>query len=147
MMKRIVLIALTLAALDANAARAVIQVDLNARVLRLETIDGNARRKLDVEILPVVAESFHRGSFTPHEKIYRKFRSLGGNVYLENVIYFSGNRSIRTASAAALARQDRTSNSIALDPDAGSLVFDTIKRVGTRNTQIIIMKGEGPAHH
>lgn len=148
MLKRMLLTGLALMTIDAYAARAVIQVDLNARLLRLETFEGNKRRKLDIGILPAVADSFHADTFVPYPKIYRRFRSIGGNVYLQNVIYFDGNRSIRTATPEAQKRGDRPSSQIAIDPDYGSLVFDTIRRVGPQNTSItIIKKGEGPAHH
>lgn len=139
MVKRMLLFALGLSAVHAHAGRAVIQVDLNARVLRLETFENGTHKKLDIQTLPVVPESFHAGEFTPSDKMYRRFRSANGNVYLENVIYFDGTRSLRTASAAALARRDRAAGAIALDPDIGDIVFTTVHRIGARNTRIIIL--------
>ena len=143
MLKRIALYAFALLALDAHAARVVIQVDLEARALRLETFNGNDHRVLDMGTLPVVAESFHAGSFKPNDKMYRRFRSINGTGDLGNVIFFNKGRSIRTATPEMAVRGDRTSSSIAIDPDFGSFVFDAIKRAGTENTRIIIIKRKG----
>lgn len=121
--------------------KVLIQIDRNHQVLRVEKIRGKSRRHINGQTLPVVKESLQPGWYRP-SRIKQHFRSINGNVYLENVIFFDGNRTIRTTRLykQMLREQNRIAGSVVLEPDFGQILFETVKRYGMSNTWIYVRK-------
>jgi hypothetical protein len=124
-----------------KATKVIVQVDVAAHALRVEKVTKNRRQRLDARALPMVKESMRAGVFRP-TRLFQRFRSINGNIYLENVIFFDGSHTIRTSRIYNRIAQAGTpvTGSVTLEPDFGSLLFDTIAQYGKENTVIVIRK-------
>lgn len=117
----------------------IIEIDLSERQLHVEKRTGGRRQELAGPILAVNAPSMRTGRFRP-TRLYQRFKTVSGNTYLENVIFFDGARAIRTTRLFdRLQRQDqRITGGIVLEPDFGSLLYDTVERYGPKNTTVVV---------
>ncbi len=141
-MRSLILI-LLMAALPAFAkpatSKVIISVTLSTGAVQVTKFNAKGKFELQGQILPVMGQSLHTGNFKPL-KMRERFRSQNGNVMLENVILFDGNRTLRTSRLFERMKLEgrRVSGAIVLEPELGSLVFSTIRQYGLKNTQIRI---------
>ncbi len=123
----------------------VITVDINRQRLWVEKVKGKTVKRerllINDRILPINKDSLHAGTFRPTRTI-SSYRSSNGNANLENIVFLDGGRSIRTTRHfdQVLRAGGQPSGSILLQPDFGRLLFQTVKRYGTHNTIIRIVK-------
>jgi len=129
------------AARSAAGTRIVIQVDTNAGAVRVDKVRHNTTKHIQGRSLPIVKDSWKAGWYRPI-RLERKFRTVNGNTYLENVIFLAGSRTIRTSRYFNRIAADKTpvSGTVVLEPDFGSILFETVSRYGTANTWIHIRK-------
>ncbi|MBX3021488.1 MAG: hypothetical protein KF799_07390 [Bdellovibrionales bacterium] len=125
----------------AMGTKVIIQVDLSARMLRVEKLSGNTKKHLDSRTLPVVKDSMKAGWHRP-SSVKQVYRPTRNGTYLENMISFNGSRSLRSSRYFEQMATDKvqTSGTIIVEPDFGMILFDTVKRYGTSNTWIYIRK-------
>jgi hypothetical protein len=130
------------AAFPQKRGKIVITVDLRSQKI---WVDKYGARKdvlrVDGVTLPIVKPSIHAGRFRP-SKIYNRFRTIGGNTYLENVIFFDGSHSIRTTRlfSEMLKAGRPVAGQVILEPDFGQIVFETVRAYGVGQTEIRIRK-------
>jgi hypothetical protein len=123
-----------------NKVFLTVSLSLKSAVLVKITPKGK-RMELRGEILPTNATSMHLSVFRPL-KMRERFQSQGGNVILKDVVLFDRNKTLRTSKlfARMKAEGQRVSGSIVMEPEFGSIVFDTIRTYGLNKTVITIAK-------
>jgi hypothetical protein len=123
-----------------NKVFLTVSLSMNSAVLVKITPKGK-RMELRGEILPTNTASMHLSVFRPL-KMRERFQSQGGNVMLKDVVLFDRNKTLRTSKlfARMKAEGQRVSGSIVMEPEFGSIVFDTIRTYGLNKTVITIAK-------
>lgn len=120
--------------------KVTILITLSTNTVQVIKVNAKGKKfELNGEILPAMGQSLHTGRFRP-SKIFERFRTINGNATLENVVFFDGHRTLRTSRLFARMKQEgrRVSGQIVLEPELGSIVFDTIHQYGLANTEIRI---------
>lgn len=125
----------------ATGTRVIIQVDTTAGAIRVDKVHNGKSKHIESRTLPIVKDSWKAGWYRPI-RLERKFRTHHGNVYLKDVIFLAGSRTIRTSRHfdQIAAAKTPVAGAIVLPPDFGSIVYDTVDRFGTSNTWIQIRK-------
>lgn len=129
---------------NAREAKVNVLIDLSSKSVLIEKINKRGKRfVINGEIIPVAPGTIQPGVYRP-KKMVGRFRTLNGNTYVENLIYFADNRALRTTRMFSTWRQSgRPSNaSVVMEAEVGSILYDTIrdKEYGLRNTRIEIRR-------
>lgn len=118
-------------------------VSLSKNIATLTKITPKGERmELRGWILPARPESLRLNQpFRPQE-MREQFRSRGGNATLENLILFDNNKALRTSRMfrKMWSSGRKVSGFIVMEPEFGSIVFDTIRTYGVDKTVITINK-------
>ena len=117
----------------------IITIDLRAQKLWVDKYTKHRAVRLEANTLPVVKESIHSGRFHP-TKCKTHFRTVNGNTYLENVIFFDRAHAIRTSrDFQAFRKSGRpTTGQIVLEADFGQILYETVQDYGPQQTEIRI---------
>lgn len=137
----VALILFTSASAFASENKVFLTVSLSKNSATLTKITPQGRRlELHGWILPVRAESLRlRQPFRP-QQMRDRFKSKFGNAVLTDVILFDNNKTLRTSKLfrKMWAAGSKVSGSIVMEPEFGSIVFDTIETYGMDKTVITI---------
>lgn len=124
-----------------NKVFLTVSLSKNSATLTKITPKGK-RMEIHGWILPVRQESMRLSQPFRPQQMRDRFQSRGGNVILENVVSFDNNKTLRTSRMFEKMRVSgrKISGSIVMEPEFGSIVFDTIRTYGMDKTVITIIK-------
>jgi hypothetical protein len=117
--------------------RIEITIDLARHTLQIDKATSRGQFHLTGWTLPVVNGSLHPGVYHPTQ-LWHRYRTVNGNAYLENVIFFDGARAIRTTRLFNRLKQEGrpVSGQVVLEADLGMIIYQTVQAYGRNQTVI-----------